>query len=103
MTECIWAQLADCVSVAKNETDPERRREIANKTCLPLRVMLVENATDMMAHLLQKTGSSGEMGTFTNIHSHSGPGMFVCNLQTIHIFLQWHYQTVLCLTDYRIS
>ena len=46
MTECIWAQLADCVSLAENASDPDAKREIANRTCLPLRVMLVENATD---------------------------------------------------------
>jgi hypothetical protein len=90
MTECIWALLADCVSLAENATNPDVKREIANKTCLPLRVMLVENATDMMSHLLQKTGSSGEMGTFTNIHSHSGPGLIFCIIKAIgriHLFL----------------
>ena len=76
MSECNWGLLSEAVSAAMNETDMEKRRQIAENVCLPLRISLIQNVTDMMAHLLQMVSSAGEMGTFANLMLHSGPGIY---------------------------
>ncbi len=59
------------VEQIQNEKSPEKQKELAGNKALPLRIELASRWTDMMAVLLAKISSNGEMGTLANMELHN--------------------------------
>ncbi|XP_062522474.1 uncharacterized protein LOC134197211 isoform X2 [Corticium candelabrum] len=70
-TECVWAEYNTVIQQINNEKDVKQKQLIAKQKALPIRIQLVQNATDMMTYLLQTVRSTGELGTIMNVMSHS--------------------------------
>jgi hypothetical protein len=71
LTECAWAEYNTAIQTVSKETNVKERQTMAEQIALPLRIQLVENATEMMTYLLQTITSTGELGTVMNVLSHS--------------------------------
>ncbi|HQH73413.1 MAG TPA: malectin domain-containing carbohydrate-binding protein, partial [bacterium] len=60
---CEWAALNQAIQKAKDEPDAARRRALARREALPIRIQLIQTVNEAYGALLATVSNTGEMGT----------------------------------------
>jgi len=68
---CILGRLDETIRQITKQTDPKTRKQMVEKSALPLRKELVKKWGQMETYLLQTVSNPGEIGMVANIEQHS--------------------------------
>ncbi|MFC1485748.1 malectin domain-containing carbohydrate-binding protein, partial [Candidatus Latescibacterota bacterium] len=70
---CFWGEFEEAMEAVNAETVEAQREALARATALPIYRRMVAMTGEMYRYLLATVSSSGELGTVTNIETHSMP------------------------------
>jgi len=79
---CAWEESDAAMAKVRASNPPASQRALALSLGLPAREALVRNATAMMAQLQRTLSTPGELGTYTNVESHTLLGALATDLAT---------------------